>query len=56
MKLDKMTNENIREVTVRAGEISRKAQERRLQQYRYVMQRSMEYVGKKVLNMGVKGR
>ena len=53
-RLDKIRNEKIRGST-KVGEISKKAQERRMRWYGHVMIRDEEYVGKRVMGIEVQG-
>ena len=54
-KLDKIRNERIRGTT-KVGEITKKAQERRLKWYGHVMRREEHYVGRRAMVMKVQGR
>ena len=53
--MDKNRNERIRGTT-KVGEISKKAQERRLKWYGHVMTREEHYVGRRAMGMKVQGR
>ena len=53
MKLDNIRNERIKGTT-KVGEIAKKVQERRLKWY--VMRREEHYVGRRAMEMKVKGR
>ena len=53
--LDKIRNERIRGTT-KAGEITKKVQERRLKWYGHVMRREEHYVGRRAMEMKVQGR
>ena len=54
-KMDRITNERI-SGTTKEGGISKKVRERRLSWYDHAMGRDDEYVGKRVMRMGVEGR
>ena len=54
-KLDKIRNERIRGTT-KVGEITKKVQERRLKWYGHVMRREEHYVGRRAMEMKVKGK
>ena len=54
-RLDRIRNERIRGTT-KVGEISKNVQESRLKWYRHVLRREDEYMGKRVMVMGVPGK
>lgn len=54
-RLDNISIERIRGTT-KVVEVSKKVQERRLQWYGHVKRRDGQYLGNRVLNMGVEGR
>ncbi|XP_066953239.1 uncharacterized protein [Macrobrachium rosenbergii] len=54
-KMDRIKNERIRGTT-KVVELSKKAQERRLQWHGHVMRRDESYVGRRVMQMEVPGR
>ena len=53
-EMDRLRNERIR-ATTRMGEIPKKVQERRFNWYGYVKRNDEEYVGERVMWMGVLG-
>ena len=53
--MDKIRNERIRG-TMKVVEVSQKIQERRLQWFGHVKSREEEYVGRRVMEMKVRGR
>ena len=53
-RLDKIRNERIRGTT-KVGEMTKKIQERRLKWYGHVMRREEDYLGRKAMEMKVRG-